>query len=156
MSPQTTALSSKYGDAYEQGFVNREKKRNLAIKQCFITEKWQAWKIFFLLRSQLIIHPKIKSGILSSSRTKGVSSVGFCLRLKVSKLSKVICLHFFGHAHMMYHIKKDILGTWNLIHVNGKGPSCVDSWVKDLLVGIYNTNYQLIFTLTNWSKTKIV
>ena len=95
-------------------------------------------------------------GYPSGSRTKAVSSVEFCLRLKVSKLSKVICLHFFGHAHMMYHIKKDILGTWNLIHVNGKAPSCVDSWVKDLLVGIYNTNYQLIFTLTNWSKTKIV
>ena len=57
---------------------------------------------------------------------------------------------------MMYHIKKDILGTWNLIHVNGKGPSWADSWVKDLLVGIYNTNYHLIFTFTNWSKTKIV
>ena len=54
----------------------------------------------------------------------------------------------FG-TYMMYHIKKDILGTWNLIHVNGKAPSCVDSWVKDLLVGIYNTNYQLIFV--DWS-----
>ena len=27
MSPQTTTLSSKYGDACEQGFVNRERKK---------------------------------------------------------------------------------------------------------------------------------
>ena len=159
MSPQTTTLSSKYGDACEQGFVDREKKRNLAIQQCLITEKWQAWKIHFLLRSQLIIHPQIKSGISSSSRTKGGSSVEFCLRLKVSKLSKVICLHFLGHAHMMYHIKYiGIQGTWNLIHVNDKGPPCVNSWVKDLQYPrkISQTNYHLIFTLANWSKTKIV